>query len=207
MRLYSDLPRARAVQIAGDVVALVVLVVGIVLAVSLHAAIAALEDVGSRVEASGSGFASTLGSIGRQLGGVPLIGSGIRSPFDAAAGAGTALASAGAGWRTGVERIADLAGWTVALLVLLVVLAGWVRPRVAAAARRGAIARLARDPDDLDLLALRALTGRPSRALAAVGPGAAAAWRRGDPETMRSLAAITLRDAGLREVPASAPRH
>jgi hypothetical protein len=198
MRLYSDLSSARALQIAGDVVALLVLVAGVVLAVALHASIAALEAVGTQVASSGSGLASTLGDIGRRLGGVPLIGGGIRSPFDAAAGAGSALASAGTGWRDGVERIALLAGWTVALLVVLVVLAAWVRPRLVGAARRGAVARLARDPEAMDLLALRALTGRPSRALAAVGPGAAAGWRRGDPEVVRRLAAITLREAGLR---------
>ncbi|MGN6743438.1 MAG: hypothetical protein ACTHJL_09110 [Amnibacterium sp.] len=198
MRLYSDLPRARALQIAGDVVALLVLVAGVVLAVALHGAIAALEAVGARVAASGTGLAATLGDIGRRLGGVPLIGGGIRSPFDAAAGAGSALASAGEGWRDGVERIALLAGWIVALLVVLVVLAAWVRPRLVGAARRGAVARLARDPEALDLLALRALTGRPSRALAAAGPAAAAGWRRGDPDVIRTLAAITLREAGLR---------
>jgi hypothetical protein len=198
MRLYSDLPRPRALQIAGDAAALLVLVIGVVLAVALHDAIAALEGVGTRVEASGSALASTLGDIGRRLGDVPLIGGGIRSPFDAAAGAGSGLASAGAGWRTGVERIALLAGWTVALLVVVLVLATWVRPRLAAAFRRGALARLAEHADDLDLLALLALTGRPSRALAALGPGAAAAWRRGDPDTIRRLASITLREAGLR---------
>lgn len=195
MRLYSDLPRPRALQIAGDVVALLVLVGGIVLAVALHGAIAALEGVGGDVAKSGKGLASTLGDIGKQLGGVPLIGAGIRAPFDAASGAGRTLAAAGAGWAAGVERIAVLAGWTVALLVVLLVLAGWVRPRLAGAARRGAVARLAGDPD---LLALRALTGRPSRALAAVGPDAGAAWRRGDPETVHRLAAVALQDAGLR---------
>jgi hypothetical protein len=195
MRLYSDLPRPRALQIAGDLVALVVLVLGIAAAVALHGAIAALEDIGSSVARSGNGFATTLGDIGRQLGGVPLIGGGIRAPFDAASGAGTTLAGAGTDWVTGVERVATLVGWTVALLVLLLVLAAWVRPRVAGALRRGAVARLAGDPD---LLALRALTGRPSRALASVGPDAAAAWRRGDQEVVRRLAAIALRDAGLR---------
>ncbi len=198
MRIYSDLPRARALQIAGDVVALVVLVGGIVLAIALHGAIAALEDVGNRVAASGSGFAATLGDIGRRLGGVPLIGSGIRAPFDGAAGAGSALASAGAGWRDGVERIAAIAGWTVALLVLLVVLGGWVRPRLAGALRRGALAQLAADPGALDLLALRALVGRPPRALRAVAPDAAAAWRRGDEAMIHRLASIELRASGLR---------
>lgn len=195
MRLYSDLPHARALQVAGDAVALVVLIAGIVLAVALHGAIAALEGIGGQVAKSGNGLESTLGHIGKQLGGVPLIGAGIRAPFDAASAAGKTLATAGADWAAGVERIAVLAGWTVALLVVLLVLAGWVRPRLVGALRRGAVARLADDPD---LLALRALTGRPSRALAAVGPGAGAAWRRGDPETVHRLAAIALRDAGLR---------
>jgi hypothetical protein len=195
MRLYSDLPHARALQIAGDLVALVLLIAGIVLAVALHGAIAALEGIGGQVARSGNGLASTLGDIGKQLGGVPLIGAGIRAPFDAASGAGRTLATAGSDWEAGVERIAVLAGWTVALLVVLLVLAGWVRPRLAGALRRGAVARLADDPD---LLALRALTGRPSRALAAVGPDAGAAWRRGDPDTVHRLAAIALRDAGLR---------
>jgi hypothetical protein len=147
------------------------------------------------VAQSGNGFASTLGDIGKQLGGLPLIGGGIRAPFDAASGAGTTLADAGSAWTTGVERIATLAGWMVALLVVLLVLAGWVRPRLRGAVRRGAVARLA---GDQELLALRALTGRPSRALAAVGPGAAERWRRGDPETVRRLAIIAMRDAGLR---------
>ena len=195
MRLYSDLPRPRALQIAGDLVALAVLAGGITASVALHGAIAALEGIGSRVAESGNGFASTLGDIGRQLGGVPLIGGGIRAPFDAASGAGATLATAGTDWAAGVERIATLVGWTVALLVVLLVLAAWVRPRLAGALRRGAVARLA---GDVDLLALRALTGRPSRALAGVGPDAAAAWRRGDPETVRRLAAVALRDAGLR---------
>ena len=179
MRLYSDLPRARALQIAGDLVALLVLVGGIVLAVALHGAIAALEAVGNRVAASGTGLATTLGDIGRQLGGVPLIGSGIRAPFDGAAGAGSALATAGDGWRDGVERIASIAGWTVALLVVLVVLVGWVRPRLAGAIRRGVLVQLGVGSGALDLLALRALVGRPSRSLMAVAPdagGRLAAW-------------------------------
>ena len=198
MRLYSDLSRARSLQIAGDVVALVVLVGGIVLAVALHGAIAALEGIGGEVAKSGTGLASTLGEIGKQLGGVPLIGGDIRAPFDAASGAGRTLAAAGADWASGVERIAVLTGWVVVLLVVLLVLAGWVRPRLAGALRRGAVARLAGDPD---LLALRALTGRPSRALAAVGPDAGAAWRRGDQEIVHRLAAIALRDAGLHARP------
>lgn len=195
MRLYSDLPRPRALQIAGDVVALVVLVGGIGLAVALHGAIASLEGVGSQVAASGTGLAATLGTVGRRLGGIPLIGSGIRAPFSGAAGASRSLAAAGDGWRTDVERIALLAGWTVAALVVLVILAAWVRPRLVGAARRAALARLAAAPGGLDLLALRALTG-PLRA--GLGVDDVDGWRRGDPEVVRRLAALALGTGGMR---------
>ena len=198
MRLYSDFWGPRAYQIAGDIVAAIVLVVGIVLGVSIHNAIAALKGIGAQVERSGGDFASTLGSIGRQLGGVPLIGGGIRAPFDAASGAGSTLAKAGADWQAGVEHLATLAGWTVALLVVLLVLVGWVRPRLVGAVRRGLLARLARRSPDLELLAFRALANRPPRAVAAVDEHAVGAWRRGDPEVIRRLAALELRAGGVR---------
>ncbi|MDH2444304.1 hypothetical protein QDR37_10160 [Amnibacterium sp. CER49] len=198
MRLYSDFWGARAYQIAGDVVALLVVIAGILLGRSLHDAIAGLEDVGTQVERSGSDFSSTLGSIGKQLGGVPLIGGGIRAPFDAASGAGATLASAGAQWRDGVERVATLSGWAVVLGVLLVVLVGWVRPRLVGAVRRAVVARLAGSDADLELLALRALATRPPRAVTRVDPHATAAWRRGDPDVIRRLAALELRAAGVR---------
>lgn len=47
------------------------------------------------------------------------------------------------------------------------------------------------------LLALRALTHRPSTALAAVHPDPAAAWRDGDPDVTARLADVALRALGL----------
>lgn len=198
MKLYSDFWGTRAYQVAGDVVAAVVLTLGIVLAIAIHNAIAAFRGIGAQVERSGGDFSATLGSIGRQLGGVPLIGGGIRAPFDAASGAGSTLAKAGADWQVGVERLASLAGWTVALLVILVVLAGWVRPRLVAAVRRGRLARLADRGGNLELLAFRALAHRPAAALAKVDDQAVSAWRRGDPDVIRALAALELKAAGIR---------
>jgi hypothetical protein len=197
MRWYSDSPRLRAGQIATDVLALVVLAAGILLGRSLHDAIAALRAAGANVASSGSAFSRTMGDIGERLGGVPLIGGGIRAPFDAAGDAGSTLADAGNQWQAGVERIASLAGWTVVLLVLLLLLAVWLRPRLAGAVRRGRLARLAGAAGGDDLLALRALVGRPGAVLAAE-PDAVAAWRRGDPEAVRRLAALELRAAGVR---------
>jgi hypothetical protein len=198
MRLYSDIPRARALQIAGDLVALAVLILGVVAGVALHRAIAGLEAAGTKVAASGAQFQSTLSDIGSKLGAVPLIGSGIRAPFDSASAAGGGLSSAGTQWTVGVERVAVLAGWLVFVLVLLVVLVGWVRPRLIGAVRRGVVARLVRGTPDFDLLALRALTTRSPRLISAVHPHAAQAWRAGDADVVRKLAAIELAASGIR---------
>lgn len=197
MQWYSASPRARTLQIALDLLAVVVLVAGFLLARALHDAIATLRSAGAGLVTSGSGLSTTMRGIGRQLGGVPLIGGGIRAPFDAAGAAGTTLADAGTNWQVGVERIAQAAGATVLVLVLLLLALGWLRPRLAGALRRGLLARLARADGANDLLALRALLAHPREALA-VAPDAVAAWRNGDPEVTRRLAALELRSAGVR---------
>lgn len=198
MKWYSDTRGARTYQIAGDAAAAVVVALGIVLGVALHNAIASLEGFGSSVQRSGTDLSRTMGEIGRQLGGVPIIGGGITAPFRAAGGAAGTLADAGASWGRGIERLATLVGWTTALLVLLVVLLGWVRPRVVAATRRGVLARLVRREPDLELLALRALANRPAGVVARVHPHVVDAWRRGDPEVVRRLAELELKAAGVR---------
>jgi hypothetical protein len=167
-------------------------------AVTIHNAIASFKSIGRDVSRSGSDFSSTMSDIGKQLGGVPLVGPGIRAPFEAASGAGTTLSQAGANWQNGVERLASLVGWTVALLVVLVVLVGWVRPRLVGAIRRGAVARLLGRNPDLELLAFRALANRPAAAVTRVAPAAVEGWRRGDPEVIRALAALELKGSGIR---------
>jgi hypothetical protein len=49
-----------------------------------------------------------------------------------------------------------------------------------------------------DLLALRALTCRPTATLRRVAPEPAAAWRRGDDDVVAALAAVELGALGLR---------
>jgi hypothetical protein len=198
VRLYSDFGGRRAYQVLGDVLAVAVLVAGIVVAVALHDAIAAFKGVGAQVERSGRDFSSTMSDIGDRLAGVPLIGGGISAPFGSASDAGGTLAGAGVRWQEGVETLATLVGWTVAALVVLVVLLGWVRPRLVGAVRRAAVARLATASSSLDLLAFRALATRPAKAVLAVDGDAVAGWRSGDEAVIRRLAALELRAAGVR---------
>ena len=201
MKLYSDFGGRRASQVLGDVAAVVVLVIGVVVAVAIHDAIAGFKGIGADVQRSGTDFASTMSDIGGKLSGVPLIGGGISAPFTTASSAGGTLADAGSSWQTGVEHLATLVGWTVACLVVLVVLVGWVRPRIVGAMRRAAVARLATSSSSLDLLALRALATRPAKAVTALGDDVVAAWRQGDDDTIRRLAALELKASGVRIEP------
>lgn len=198
MKLYSDFGTRRVYQVLGDVAAVAVIVVGIVVAVAIHNAIAAFKGIGADVTRSGDDFSSTMTDIGSKLSGVPLIGGGISAPFATASDAGGTLADAGTNWQNGVEHLATLVGWTVAALVVLVVLVGWVRPRVVGAVRRAAIAKLASVSPSLDLLAFRALATRPAKAVTRLDEDVVAAWRRGDPEVIRRLAALELKASGVR---------
>lgn len=198
MKLYSDFGTRRVYQVLGDLAAVAVIVVGIVVAVAIHNAIAAFKGIGADVTRSGDDFSSTMTDIGSKLSGVPLIGGGISAPFATASDAGGTLADAGTNWQNGVEHLATLVGWTVAALVVLVVLVGWVRPRVVGAIRRAAIAKLASASPSLDLLAFRALATRPAKAVTRLDEDVVAAWRRGDPEVIRRLAALELKASGVR---------
>jgi hypothetical protein len=51
--------------------------------------------------------------------------------------------------------------------------------------------------DDVELFAVRALANRPLGQLAKLGPAPATAWRSGDVEVIRALAALELSALGL----------
>ena len=198
MKLYSDFGGRRALQIASDLLALAVIVVGMVAAAALHDAIAALGVIGMNIEQSGSAFAQTMGEVGDNLAGVPLIGGSIRGPFDAASDAGGTLADAGVRWQNGVANLANTVGWTVAVLVLFIVALAWVLPRTRGVIHRSRVARLAATPSSMDLLAIRALATQPAHVVADVDPQVVAAWRRGDPAVIHRLAALELQASGIK---------
>ncbi len=206
MKLYSDFAQRRTFQIVGDVIALGILILGIVGAVTVSSAIAALSAVGQRVARSGSDFASAMTDIGDNLSGVPIIGDGIRAPFDGASNAGATLATAGSNLQQGVQTLAGLTGWTIAVLVVLVVGLAWVRPRLVGAVRRATDARLAASPDAWDLLAFRALAARGVQQVVDVHPDAVGAWRRGDEAVIHRLAALQVAASGVR-LDAGTPRN
>jgi hypothetical protein len=198
MKLYSEIAGQRSRQIIADVIGVVVLVLGIVAAVTVRNVIAAFDAIGRDVQESGEGLSSTMSDVGDSLSGTPLIGESIGVPFDAASNAATSLAQAGENWQTAVHTLAAIAGWTLALIVIAILALAWLRPRIVGAVRRGAVARLTRSPGAVELLAFRALVEQSPRDVLGVDPAVVDRWRRGDPAVTRQLAAMELRSAGLR---------
>ncbi len=198
MSLYSDYPAARTRQIVADVAGLVMVMIVIAVASAVTAAIRALGSFGRDLEAAGNDFQNGLTDAAEALGDVPLIGDGIRGPFDAAAGAGAAVAEAGRGQQQFVEVVALSTGWAVALVPLLLLTLLWVLPRVRFARRSSALRRMIANGMSADTLAARAVARAPLAQLVAVHPDPAAAWRANDPQLVRALAGVELRRAGIR---------
>ena len=198
MRLYSDYPGRRTAQIIADIVALALVATAIWIGIVVGGIISVLAGFGKTIEDAGNGFEKTLADAGNTLGGVPLIGGGIRAPFDAASGAGTLLAQAGQAQQDLVHGIALTVGIVVAVVPILVLVLIWLRPRLRFARRAGAAAALGALTDGPDLLALRALVSSPAKQLRGISHEPVDAWRRGDIKVVRALAQLELREAGVR---------
>jgi hypothetical protein len=198
MKLYSDFAGRRTAQIFADVVGIGLIVLIIWGAVLLHAAIMLLDQVGKSMKGAGDGFQKTMTDAGDALGGIPLIGGGIRAPFDAASGAGGLLAQAGQAQADLVDAAALVIAIGSAILPILIVLFFWLRPRVHFARRATAAYRMAQLSDGAELLALRALVSANAKQLRAVSAKPVEAWKRGETGVVRALASLELREAGVK---------
>lgn len=198
MKIYSDFPLRRTVQILVDVVAVAVISFAVWLGTFVAATIAALAEVGRQLEAAGAGFKGAMTDAGEALGQVPLVGTAIRAPFDAASGTGGALEDAGQTTQSFIETTALVVGLVVAGVIVVAVCWLWLRRRFRFARRATEASKLARAGDGLDILALRALVNGSPRDFASAGPHPLEAWRSGDRTAIESLAAVELRRAGVR---------
>jgi hypothetical protein len=197
MKLYADGPVRRTRQMVGDVLLVLWVLLWLKLANVVHDATLALAAPGRKIEAAGSGLAGRLRDAGSAVGEVPLVGDQVRSPFDGAGRAADQIAAAGTAQVEAVEHLAFWLGIAVgALPVLLVVLVylplRWRFVREASAGQR-----FIDSSADLDLFALRAMSNQPMHRLARISPDPVRAWRDGDPEVVRALAVLEMKDAGL----------
>lgn len=198
MKLYSDFGPRRTRQIVGDVLALAAIAAWVWLGITVYQLVENLSAFGVQMEQAGAGFKETMTEVGETLGGVPLIGSGIRAPFDGASGAGGALEAAGQSQQVAVNQLATGLGIGIAALPIVMILVLWLVPRVRFVRRAGRASAIVKSGAGIDLLALRALATQKISALSAVDPDAMAAWRRGDDAVMRKLAQLELKSSGVR---------
>jgi hypothetical protein len=198
MRLYSDFGPRRTRQVIADLIALALIGGWIWVGVTVGGLVAALADYGRQMEEAGAGFAQTMTEVGDNLGGVPVIGGGIRVPFDGASAAGAALEAAGRSQQEAILALATGVGIGIAALPILMILLVWLVPRLRFARRAARTAALVSAGAGVDLLALRALATQDIATLSAVDPDAMAAWRRGDESVLRRLAQLEASSAGVR---------
>jgi hypothetical protein len=195
MKVYAEVASFRARQVLGDALLLLWVVLWVRIGFAVRSLVDRLAGPARTLEDAGAGFARPFDEAGSRVGDVPVVGDALQAPFEAAAGAGRALARAGAGQQDVIHALALWLGVLFALIPILFALLRYVPPRLRWARRAASAARIRTDPAGLSLFALRAVATRPFDELRRATPDPARAWQSGDHE---ALAALELASLGLR---------
>lgn len=197
MKLYADAPVRRARQVTGDLLLLLWIWTWVRVASVVHDATLTLARPGEEISDAGGGLADRLREAGDTVANVPLVGDEVRGPFDGAGSAAERLAAAGDAQVAAVQDLAFWLGLAVGAIPVLIALAVYLPLRWRFVREATAGRRFIDSVDDLDLFALRAMARQPMHRLARISDDPAGAWRRQEPEVVRALAALELRDSGL----------
>lgn len=194
MKLYAELPGMRARQLAGDAAVAIWTIFWVRAGMALHDLVARLTEPGEAIERAGGSFAGNLAEIAETIGGVPVVGGALRTPFSTAADAGRLLESAGQSQQEAVMTLALWLGIVVAAFPIMLVVFTWL-PRRVRWLRDASVAADMRDGAvDLRLFAHRAVANRSLRTLRSATPDPGRALAR---EDFAALAAVELRSLGL----------
>ncbi|MBW3560995.1 MAG: hypothetical protein KY437_00700 [Actinobacteria bacterium] len=194
MKLYAELPRVRASQLAGDAAAAIWTIAWVRAGMAMHDLVAELTAPGEAIERAGGGFAGNLAEVSDTIGRVPVVGDALRAPFSTAADAGRLLESAGQTQQEVVMTLALWLGVIVATFPILLALAIWLPRRVRWIRDASAAADLRGTADGVTLFAHRAVANRSLRQLRSAAPAPGRALASGD---HAPLAALELRSLGL----------
>jgi hypothetical protein len=198
VKIYADRPTTLARQLLTDLLVVIWVYAWVRGALWVQDQVQKLGVPGQKLEVAGTGVADNLADAGAKVGRLPLVGDELTAPFTRAADAARGVAEAGRQQQDAVHTM----GWVSALVVLIIPLALvlflWLPLRLRWMRRAGVAAAVRDQPAGNDLLALRALATRPLNELAALGPDIAQSWRAGERSAVDALAALELRDLGLR---------
>ena len=195
MKLYAESRRYRARQLVSDAAVVVWVVLWIEVGLHVHDLVTALAAPGRAVENAGLSFARSVESTGGEIDDLPVVGDALRAPFDAIAGAGRTLESAGHDQQQLVLSLALWLGVLFAIIPIAFVLYRYLPERYRWTREASAAHHLRVDAQDLELFALRAAATRPLHELRRASPDPAGdlASRRFD-----RLAALELEAMGLK---------
>jgi len=196
MKLYAERPGRAVRQLLADLLAVGWLALIAWLAERSRQLMLQLQTPATGLTNAGTEIADAFASAARTAAKVPFVGNQLAAALDTGRAAGQSLAGVGEQQLTAISMLATGTAGLVLLTGVMPVLVLWLPPRIHYARMAGAA--VASRERDLDLLALRALTGTSVRRLRAVAEDPASGWRRGDPEVVRKLAAVELRRLGLR---------
>jgi hypothetical protein len=196
--MYADRLTTAVRQLLTDIFIVIWVYLWIRAALWVHAMVLKLGVPGEKMQSSGTSLADNLADAGGKVGRVPLVGDQLTKPFNGAADAARSLADAGRQQQEIIGNVALIVALTVVALPLALVLFGWLPLRLRWMRRAGVASRVRNEPAGKDLLALRALAGRPLNQLTKLGPDIAQSWRNGDAAAVDALAALELSDLGLK---------
>ena len=198
LRWYAETPARRTRQIVAALTALVVLVLCWWLGNAVHDVTAELAGPGRTLESAGAELADRMDDAGSAAAEVPLVGGELQDALSRGGDAGRSIEAAGIEQQRDVAALATTLGWVTGGVPALVAVTLWLPKRLRFARRAGQASQLRRHDLGLDLFALRALARQPIGALARLPRDPAAGWRNHDPEIIEALAALELRQLGLR---------
>jgi hypothetical protein len=194
---YATTPGRVLAQLFSDVAVAVWTAIWVLVGIAVYDAISTIADAGRQVESGTHGIAGNLASAGHGAQHIPVVGDAVSKPLNAASQAASGIADA-------VHDLDTTASWLAVLLALAVVAPPiliaampWLFLRLRFFRRKWTVTALAATPAGEQLLALRALTNRSPRKLTAVSADPVGGWRREDPVTIRALAGLELRSAGI----------
>lgn len=194
---YSTRPGRLMVQLLSDFAVVLWTAIWLLVGLAVYDAVSTIADAGRQVESGAHGIAGNLASAGHGAQQIPLVGDAVSQPLNSASQAALDLAGAGHDLDSTASWLAVLLAMAIAAVPILVADVPWLLLRLRFFRRKLTVTALAATPAGEQLLALRALTNRPPGKLAAVSADPVGGWRRKDPLTIRALAALELRAAGI----------
>lgn len=194
---YATTPGRLAAQLFSDFAVFLWSAIWLLVGTAVYDAISTVAEAGRQVEIGANGIAGNLAAAGQGAQQIPVVGSAVSQPLSSASAAALDIAGAGHSLDTTAGWLAVLLSLAVVAVPLLIVVIPWLFLRLRFFRRKWTVTGLAATPAGEQLLALRALTNRPPRKLVAISSDPVGGWRHEDPATIRALAALELRAAGI----------